>query len=718
MRVPILFSLMLGMMVPALAQPGPFERPVRCATPASELDLRKRLPHRESREEFERWMQIQLREKVQERSLEVEGILSLPVVVHIIHNGEPVGSGSNISQLQIQSQIEVLNEDYRRAFGTLGYNSDPLGADIQLEFCLAQADPDGNTMKEPGIHRVNRSLAGFNAPPFSRGYVENFIQPATYWDPDKYLNIWVCDTRANNGQALLGFAQYPSMSTLDGIPTNPGGEENDGVVIHYNAFGRVGNLEEPYTLGRTTTHEIGHWLGLIHVWGDSDNCQVDDYCDDTPPSDGPVYDCPDNLLICGKRSMVENFMQYTDDACMNIFTQDQRDRMRVVMAASPRRLNLLNSNVCNSPEAIPVARFEADKQEGCPGMKVQFLDQSRNSPQSWEWNFEGGEPSSSDKPNPLVRYKFPGSYAVSLRTTNENGTSTELQNAYIDVRADLRDVFYQQDFESGASDWLVLNPDNEFSWEIASVVASKKGQKSFFVNCYEYSKEGERDRLISPLLNFENRTEVFLSFDHAYRPFSNSSRDSLLVFVSLDGGISYPYKVFATAENGSRNFATSGVSEDNFVPSNAFDWCSAGDGFASCNEVDLSQFAGESRVRIAFEVYNDFGNNIYLDNVSLSSSCGGITPRRPSLEGEGVEISIFPNPATDQLSIEFQLKEGLNDLVIEMMDLTGRIVYKEKIGRAINLVKKDISLTTIPSGTYLLRVSGGNIYLFDYVLVL
>ncbi|MEO1713309.1 MAG: M43 family zinc metalloprotease, partial [Bacteroidota bacterium] len=168
------------------------------------------------------------------------------------------------------------------------------------------------------------------------------LKPATFWDPNRYFNIWTVNFGGFIGRNLLGYAQFPSNSGLLGLEVDEGLAETDGVVVGYKYFGRGSfpELNETYNLGRTCTHEVGHWLGLRHIWGDGD-CTVDDFCSDTPASDEPNYSCSPHIS-CGTQDMIENYMDYTDDQCMNLFTQDQKDRMIQVLENSPRRNTLYN----------------------------------------------------------------------------------------------------------------------------------------------------------------------------------------------------------------------------------------------------------------------------------------------------------------------------------------------------------------------------------------
>ena len=286
-------------------------------------------------------------------------LITIPVVVHVIHNGDALGVSENINNAQVLSQIRVLNEDFRRMLGTPGYNTNSVGADIEIEFCMAQIDPNGNSTN--GINRVNYGTASFT----SNAAVET-MKTNTSWDPSKYMNMW--SVKFSGGMAgTLGYAQFPSNSGLGGMPANGGNANTDGVVSSFDAFGSQnyapGTYNPTYNLGRTMTHEIGHWFGLRHIWGDG-NCAVDDFCNDTPSSSTSNFGCP-NIDRCagGGNDMVQNYMDYTDDACMNVFTADQKSRIRTVMTLSPRRMELASSTVCGVVLPVELSLFTGEAKE-------------------------------------------------------------------------------------------------------------------------------------------------------------------------------------------------------------------------------------------------------------------------------------------------------------------------------------------------------------------
>jgi len=234
------------------------------------------------------------------------GTINIPVVVHVIYSN----SNENISAQQIQSQLDVLNEDYNAQnsdFGNIPTEFSTVASDIDINFTLADVTRKSSTTTAWGTGNAMKydSQGGVDA-----------------WDSTKYLNIWVC----NIGGGILGYAQFPGGSST-----------TDGVVVGPNFFGRIGYLSAPFHKGRTLTHEIGHWLNLRHIWGDG-RCKRDDYVSDTPPSDRPNYGCPSYPTThCRTNDMTMNYMDYVDDACMYMFSEGQNTRIRALFALGGAR---------------------------------------------------------------------------------------------------------------------------------------------------------------------------------------------------------------------------------------------------------------------------------------------------------------------------------------------------------------------------------------------
>ena len=260
-------------------------------------------------------------------SKSMPNLITIPVVVHVIYKN----SSQNISDAQIFSQIDILNEDFR--MNNSDASSVPsafagVAADCEIEFCLAVRDPNGNVTT--GITRTYTTTSSFSGYT-SMKYSSTGGQDA--WNTSDYLNIWVC----NLASGLLGFATFPG-----------GNSNTDGVVCDYAYFGNTGTATSPYDLGRTATHEVGHWLNLYHIWGDS-YCG-NDYVSDTPKHEESNYGCPSypHASSCSgtgsSGEMFMNYMDYTNDACMFMFSTGQKNRMRATLNSS--RSSLLSSLGC------------------------------------------------------------------------------------------------------------------------------------------------------------------------------------------------------------------------------------------------------------------------------------------------------------------------------------------------------------------------------------
>lgn len=242
------------------------------------------------------------------------GITEIPVVVHVVYS-DPAG---NISDAQVQSQIDALNRDYRHRNADASQTPavwSGLVSDTRIQFAFATTDPGGNATT--GITRTQTTTASFGTDDTVKSVSSGGADP---WPADKYLNIWVCDL----GGGLLGYAQFPG-----------GPPETDGVVILNTAFGTVGTATAPFNLGRTATHEIGHWLNLIHIWGDRLDCRGTDDVDDTPPAMSPNYGKPVFPHVSCNNGpngdMFMNYMDYVDDDTMVMFTAGQVSRMAAAL---------------------------------------------------------------------------------------------------------------------------------------------------------------------------------------------------------------------------------------------------------------------------------------------------------------------------------------------------------------------------------------------------
>lgn len=397
---------------------------IRCVTDEYEQFLQEQNPKRLTNEEFENWIAPKIEQFKQQQlvSSESGGIIYIPVVVHVIHNGDAYGTGENITDEQVESQITVMTQDFRRLAGTPGFNTNPVGADSTIEFVLAKVDPNGNPTN--GINRVNLCQASW-----STGDIDSTVKPATIWDPNSYMNMW--SVNFTDG-SLLGYAQFPDGSGLAGMPASGGPANSDGVVAGYRFFGSsdltTGNFAPPFDKGRTMTHEVGHYLGLRHIWGDG-GCAVDDFCADTPAAAGANGGCPVGTNSCPApgNDMIENYMDYTDDTCMNIFTNDQKTRMLTVMNVSPRRASLKTST-----KDLPIPLFANDAEViienyctgggGCSaGHKVMLYNRGTSNLTSAtiSYNVDGGTPYTYNWSGNLSANSYE---MITLSTTETSGT--------------------------------------------------------------------------------------------------------------------------------------------------------------------------------------------------------------------------------------------------------------------------------------------------------
>lgn len=324
-------------------------------------------------EAFEQWMQATLQKDNQFANVakKTAVVYTIPIVFHIIHSGSTTPA-RNISQAQVNSQITILNNDYRKMnsdFSTYVTQSAFVNAsaDMEINFCAASVDPSGNVLAEPGIDRINVTSKGWNALPYATSYIESTVKPGTIWDPTKYFNVWVLQFGGLD-IGTLGYAQFPTVpsgTSVIGDMAGQGGSANtDGVVVDYRYLGNTGAATAPYNKGRTLTHEAGHWLGLYHIWGDDNNCAGTDYVADTPNQEVENSSCPstpgavktDACATTAPGFNYQNYMDYSDDRCMVMFTAGQKARMQAVMANCVRRKTLNNAVSC-----ISVGINEAEK---------------------------------------------------------------------------------------------------------------------------------------------------------------------------------------------------------------------------------------------------------------------------------------------------------------------------------------------------------------------
>lgn len=294
----------------------------------NELNKDQSLSLRRQRIDFFSAMQSAASLKNQDGGIADVRIITIPVVIHVLYNN----STQNIGDAQINSQISILNKDYNKLNDDISLIPAPFNqvtASCQIKFELAKVDPEGRSTT--GIIRKKTDQVSWLQNDKMKFSISGGDDA---WDCRSYLNIWVCNLTGS----LLGYSTFPGASP-----------EKDGVVIRSDLFGANSKSSSPYNKGRTATHEIGHWLNLAHLWGDTD-CG-DDKVDDTPQQKTYSSGCPSFPKITGggcntnpAGDMFMNFMDFTDDACMHMFTIGQRQRMRDLFEASGSRESILHSS--------------------------------------------------------------------------------------------------------------------------------------------------------------------------------------------------------------------------------------------------------------------------------------------------------------------------------------------------------------------------------------
>lgn len=627
-RYIFLLILLTSFLSPSLAQE-------KCGAPA--LEEKYRALFGESKQEFESW----LSEKQLERTIRrlqpagdtriASTVYTIPVVVHVLHQGEEYGVGSNIPDEQIFSQIESLNEDFRRLNADTTETRDvfrSVAADVEIQFALAKRDPEG--LPTSGIVRTRAGKASYDMDE------EVELAAVSYWNPDDYLNIWVTNLKSS----LLGFAQFPVSDQLGLHEDVINNFFPDGVTIDYEFFGEGFNTNS-FSTGRTATHEIGHYLGLRHIWGDG-RCNTDDYLEDTPAQDGPSSSasCQLTKATCGSLDMIENFMDYSPDVCMNIFTKDQKERMRAVLEYSPRRRTLLASNADEPPLTLAVDAGIRAIHEPAGGIcDSRFIPEAEIRNYGTEVieqvevraliNGEVWDTRTVNTPlAPLATYTIAfdevwltdaGLYETSFEIVSvKNGTD---QNPSNDIRT--VEAVYQksailpltEDFESLPLE-LVVKPQEDLPSFSQITTAPRDAADNQAIKFGFFGADsilfGAREMLLSPVIDLPKYPGITLNFEYAYGHSGGNNVDGLIVAVSRDCGNNFAFNNIVFRRFGD-NLATVNIEKgDEFVPSGPSEWRSV--------QIPLAGFQGADKIQIAFIAQNGLGNSLYLDNVNITSN--------------------------------------------------------------------------------------------------
>ncbi|WP_462250602.1 choice-of-anchor J domain-containing protein [Ekhidna sp.] len=576
---------------------------------------------------FESWMSNKIAERKSRSSQAV--LYQIPVVVHVFHKGETVGSGVNLSEERIRAQIDSLTADFRRqnadAVNTPSAFED-VAADVEIEFILAKQDPSGNPTN--GIVRLQGSKDVYRA-----NSDRPLLRSESYWPAEHYLNIYLLDL-----QTFIGYASFP-ISDLDGIINDSGDYKFDGVLVDFEYFGV--NLSTPTfdSYGRTLTHEVGHWLGLRHIWGDG-NCTVDDFVADTPlaNTDNGDYTSPctfpnpdDNeVCVAGEPEMFQNFMDYTDDICMNLFTLGQKTRMRTVMDNAPNRLSLVTSPGLTEPGKsdtdLAAVNVISPANTECSNNVIPILQVENHGTteiSSYEVQlYINGNPSGSPQVilttlQPLASdtVTFPTKSVssipaeVTFEITNVNGASDD--NPSNDVI--LKELFststsnlpFLEDFESTPS-VIGLN-GVAYPWEALNAPKNTPTNQAFVFKAHNNTEWfGESTIFKTPIFDLTGLPSGDLEFSYAHANVPNAFYDGLMVKASIDCGETFPDVIFSSF---GPDLATAPETETYFTPANQLEWVDTLLSITDYRDIDGVQFA--------FIGINGSKNNIYIDDIRV-----------------------------------------------------------------------------------------------------
>lgn len=587
----------------------------------------------------------------------------IPVVFHVIHEG----GAENISVAQCQSQVDILNEDFRRM------NADtnntpvafrPIAADCQIEFRMAQLDPNGNCTD--GVVKLYSPLTN-NA--------RNNVKALSYWPSNEYLNIWVVKSIENSSGSpgnVIGFAQFPGT----------GSAATDGVVVVHDWLGNIGSAAGG--AGRTATHEVGHWLNLRHIWGDDGgSCSGSDFVSDTPnQADMTFSTCPafpllDACQTSGNGVLFQDYMDYTNPVCQNVFTIGQASRMNAALSSTVSGRNNLHTSAnliatgTNGTSAVPCAVIPSlvyDTKRICAGSTVTFNEYTYNGvATSRLWTFPGGTPATSTNASEVVTYNTPGTYDVLYSVTNAEGTNSITYTGFVIVSSPSAAINapYSDGFEGvfPGTDYEIIDSDNSYMWEQTSLAAAS-GSNSVYVN--NFAGNLGFDELITPAYSCSNVSNVSLKYKVAYALKNTVSTGYLKVLVSVNCGKSWTLK---NTKTGLTLATVPTAVTSSFVPT-AAQWRQ------ETINVNINA-ANQPNVRFKFQFYSagNTSNNIYIDDINLSGTVGF---DETFVEQVGMDIS--PNPTQNNSNLSFTTVQT-SDVTIKVTDVVGKVCSEIKLNK-------------------------------------
>lgn len=690
----LLLIAVLAAQVP-LAAVAQSQSNLPCGTPQAMERIFKKYPERK-----QQWLNRRLAPSLVAPTSMEDSVLVIPVVVHVIHNNGP----ENVSVAQVQDMIRIINEDFARMSSDTN-QIDPefrlIAGKGRVEFRLAKKDPDGNCTI--GITRTQSVLTST---------ADDNVKDLIGWNTSQYFNIWVVRSISFGAGA---YAYYPG--TIN--------QEYEGVVCLASQFGSIGASSSANFSARTMTHEIGHYFNLPHTWGDSNepgveaNCFDDDGVEDTPNTVGvTAQNCNKNMMSCGVRANVENYMDYSN--CGRMFTNGQVERMRTALfspIADRNQLWTLANRIATGTNngylpvpCAPIAAFGTPFSTVCSGRSVSFQSQVGNVSTPTEanhsWTFEGGTPATSQEINPMVTYSNAGNYAVKLVVSNASGKDSVIMDNRIRVNAGVPTYSTSlgsiESFETPSfpdfvgnfnKNWFVESPAGT-SW-VRTVQAATEGSASVRIDNRNIPSQTLSALITSTFDIASIQQPAYLSFNVAFARTATTNRDALKVLVSTDCGRTWlPLAYNKTAISITAPLSTTGAmlypANVSFVPT-ATQWRK--------ELINVSNYAIYSGVRFKFEMNSRGGNILYLDEVSVVN--------QPVLSTADAlreyQVKVAPNPFDYVAQLSYTLSQS-SQVAVELTDLLGRSVWQQ----AVNRQEVGNQVVNLPSnlarGMYVLRL--------------
>ncbi len=614
----------------------------------------------------------------------------IPVVFHVMH----VYGEENIGDDQIKDQIAILNRDFRRlntdtANTPAAFRS--IAADCQIEFRLAQLDPNGNCTS--GINRVYTPLT-LQANDKMKALID--------WPSNKYLNIWIVRTISINntgGGYVVGYSQFPG-----------GGAANtDGIILRADYIGSIGTAIVNNSLGRPATHEVGHWLNLRHIWGDDNGaCTGSDLVDDTPNqadknfSTCPVFPQHDSCNTTPNGVLFSDYMDYTSGNCQNVYTVGQSTRMNAALnsTVSGRNniwsaANLLATGV-STPAQLCTADFSVNNRVVCIGTPISFKDNSWNAtPTSWAWDVDNDGITDYTTQNPTHSYTTSGVYSVKLTVGDGVNTKTVTKTSHIIVLNNIAGLQgpIQEGFEDANfpySDWYINNAMNTTAptWTTTSTAAAT-GSNSLMLNNFASTLPYTME-VISPSFSLVNANQPSMTFKVAYAQRSAADDDQLQLYVTTNCGDSWSQRYSKYGVG----LSTSGVLASSFTPTSASQW--------KLVTINLASYAESAnfRYKFSFTGTGKVGNNIFLDDINLN----GLDGVKEELQNK-FSLNVYPNPFNQSSTVSFTTFSTY-EVALGIYDLMGKeiVSISNKTKLLAGTYTLPINKSTLTSGIYFIKL--------------